>query len=285
MDLTDASIMRSQKKKERHSNRGAATRMRNVFAKSPKSPKTTQKESSMKKKKQGKQNGQCNAITMKKSNKLRAFWKGCFVRRSRQTKKQRSSVHQHTKNCKTADHRMDALAASSSSKRAITRPPLTISISKTDPDTLLRIVSSSSLSSPPPLCLKDFSPTLQQQRNRVNFSEFIFSMPRRALDPSATLSLDGCGSNLLHLACFHGSNHDTMRYMFDNCRHDTQLRLLTNTDQDGNLPSHILVSSICRQKIDLDDGLKTLKVRDSLLYLEFLDPRFTFSLTMISNCK
>ncbi|GFH47688.1 predicted protein [Chaetoceros tenuissimus] len=261
MDMTDVGAMRSckRKKKERHSN-GVAARMRNLLAKSPKSPKTaTQKESStMKKKRKNKQKGQCNARTMKKSNKLRALWKGCFVRRSIQTKTQMSSVYQqHIKNGK-ADHKLVAVTALSSSKSAITSP--TISISKTGPDTLLQVVSSSSLSSPPAICLNDFiHPTLQQS-NRVKFSEFIFSIPQRALDPSATISLDDCGSNLLHLACFHGSNHDTMRYMFDNCRHDTQLHLLTNTDQDGNLPSHILVSSICRQKIDLDDGLKILKL-------------------------
>jgi hypothetical protein len=103
-----------------------------------------------------------------------------------------------------------------------------------------------------------------QQSNRVNFfTEFTFSIPGQALymSTSTTLSLDECGSNLLHLACFHGTAHDAIRYIFDNCRHETQQHLLTNTDRDGNLPSHILVSSICRQKIDLADGLKTLKVR------------------------
>ena len=104
-------------------------------------------------------------------------------------------------------------------------------------------------------------PHREQERRAT---EFIFSIPQQALymSTSTTLSLDECGSNLLHLACFHGTAHDAiLMYIFDNCRHETQQYLLTNTDRDGNLPSHILVSSICRQKIDLVDGLKTLKVR------------------------
>ena len=100
---------------------------------------------------------------------------------------------------------------------------------------------------------------------------------------SAKLSLDECESTLLHLTCFQRTTpHDAIRYIFDNCSYENQHYLLTDTDRDGNLPSHILVSSICREKIDLDDGLKTLKVRNLIM---FLDPRFTFSLTAFSNCK
>ena len=86
--MTDVSAMRSckRKKKDRQSHGGASRRTRNhVFAKSPKSPKgemaTVQKESL---ENNNVQKGTCTA-TMKKCNKLRALWKGCFVRRSSST--------------------------------------------------------------------------------------------------------------------------------------------------------------------------------------------------------
>ncbi|GFH47687.1 predicted protein [Chaetoceros tenuissimus] len=273
MDMTDVSAMRPCKrnKKDRHSNGGASRRTRNhVFAKSPKNPKS--EETTVQKKNLKNNNVQKGTGTaiMKKSNKLRALWKGCFVRRSSSIHHTSSeeNIHQHDQNWKV-DHGMVTASSFSSSKSAITAPPLTISISTTGPSTLYTVSSSSIASSSPstpPLCLKDFAqfaPPPLEQRNRVNFSEFIFSIPEQVLHmyTSARLSLDDCGSNLLHLACFQRTTtHDAIRYIFDNCSQENQQFLLTTIDQDGNLPSHILVSSICRQKIDLDDGLKILKL-------------------------
>lgn len=71
--------------------------------------------------------------------------------------------------------------------------------------------------------------------------------------------IDYVGSNVLHLACYKGASFEAISHVLSTCS-PTHRKMLVNTrDKDGRVPIQIAVECICRDKIDLEEGMKIVQ--------------------------
>lgn len=109
----------------------------------------------------------------------------------------------------------------------------------------------------------DITPSSLRHKNEnsiKDIADIIFSIPGQVMNTTVKLPVYEYGSNILHVACRYGTRPKAIRYIFDNCRPDTQLHLLQQPDHEGNLPIHSLVSCLCHNEMPLNDGLEILEL-------------------------
>ncbi|GFH55567.1 predicted protein [Chaetoceros tenuissimus] len=92
----------------------------------------------------------------------------------------------------------------------------------------------------------------------VNVADIILAIPASEMN-AAIQAVDSFGSNILHLACYHGMDVHTLNYILDNCSLDSMVGAVSVQDKAGNLPLFNAVESILRGKIELREGQEVVK--------------------------
>ncbi|GFH43855.1 predicted protein [Chaetoceros tenuissimus] len=115
--------------------------------------------------------------------------------------------------------------------------------------------------------LRGLGPEFQQRQTThfkknpekvVNAADIILSIPPSEMDDAIQV-LDGFGSNILHLACYHGMDVHILSYILDNCSLESRVAAANSQDGAGNLPLFCAVESILRGKIQVRKGLEVVK--------------------------
>ena len=115
--------------------------------------------------------------------------------------------------------------------------------------------------------LRGLSPEFQQRQTThfeknpervVNVADIILSIPKSIMNDAIQV-VDGFGSNILHLACYHGMNVDILNYILDNCSLESRVAAANSQDRAGNLPLFVAAESMLRGKIEVRQGLEVVK--------------------------
>lgn len=115
--------------------------------------------------------------------------------------------------------------------------------------------------------LRGLSPEFQQRQTThfeknpervVSIADIILSIPESIMNDAIQV-LDGFGSNILHLACYHGMNVDILNYILDNCSLQSRVAAANSQDRAGNLPLFVAAESMLRGKIEVRQGLEVVK--------------------------
>lgn len=92
----------------------------------------------------------------------------------------------------------------------------------------------------------------------VNVEDIILSIPESEMNDAIQV-VDGFGSNILHLACYHGMDVHILNYILDNCSLESRVAAANSQDGAGNLPLSLAVESMLRGKIEVRKGLEVVK--------------------------
>lgn len=115
--------------------------------------------------------------------------------------------------------------------------------------------------------LRGLSPEFQQRQTThfeknpervVSIADIILSIPESVMNDAIQV-VDGFGSNILHLACYHGMNVDILNYILDNCSLQSRVAAANSQDRAGNLPLFVAAESMLRGKIEVRQGLEVVK--------------------------
>lgn len=115
--------------------------------------------------------------------------------------------------------------------------------------------------------LRGLSPEFQQRQTThfeknpervVSIADIILSIPESVMNDAIQV-VDGFGSNILHLACYHGMNVDILNYILDNCSLESRVAAANSQDRAGNLPLFVAAESMLRGKIEVRQGLEVVK--------------------------
>jgi hypothetical protein len=71
--------------------------------------------------------------------------------------------------------------------------------------------------------------------------------------------LDPFGSNILHLACYNGASAEAIDYIFKCFEPSQNVDLLIAVDKEGRTPFQLSAECICRDKIDLEEGMAVIQ--------------------------
>lgn len=71
--------------------------------------------------------------------------------------------------------------------------------------------------------------------------------------------LDPFGSNILHLACYNGASAEAIDYIFSCFEPSQNVDLVIAGDKEGRTPLQLSAECICRDKIDLKEGMAVIQ--------------------------
>lgn len=116
--------------------------------------------------------------------------------------------------------------------------------------------------------LRGLGPEFQQRQTTVHFQKYpdrivnvadiILSIPASEMNDVIQVR-DSFGSNILHLACYHGMDAHILNYILDNCSLKSRITAASAQDKAGNLPLFSAVESMLRGKIEVRQGLEVIK--------------------------
>jgi len=92
-----------------------------------------------------------------------------------------------------------------------------------------------------------------------NASKVLLSIRKRSVRRAVSFR-DPFGSNILHLACYNGASAESMRYIMSNYSPSINEELVQAVDMEGRTPLHLSAECICRNKIDLKEGLEVIRM-------------------------
>jgi hypothetical protein len=106
---------------------------------------------------------------------------------------------------------------------------------------------------------KIFKPLSTSCSGALDASKLLMGLKSSDVDKIVSC-IDYVGSNVLHLACYKGASFEAISHLLSTCS-QTHRKMLVNTrDKDGRVPIQIAAECICRDKIDLEEGMKIVQV-------------------------
>jgi len=89
-------------------------------------------------------------------------------------------------------------------------------------------------------------------------SNMLLSIRVKDVKRSVTF-LDPFGSNILHLACYNGASAEAIEYIFSCCEPSQNVDLVMAGDKEFRTPLQLSAECICRDKIDLKEGMAVIQ--------------------------
>lgn len=105
---------------------------------------------------------------------------------------------------------------------------------------------------------KVFAPLSKTCGDPLNTSKLLMGL--KASDVEKIVScIDYVGSNVLHLACYRGASLEAIHHLLSTCSPTHRKMLVNARDRDGRVPIQIAVECICREKMDLEQGMEVVQ--------------------------
>jgi len=90
-------------------------------------------------------------------------------------------------------------------------------------------------------------------------SKLLLSLRKKSLKRAVSFK-DPFGSNILHLACYNGASAESIRFILSSFTPAVNEALVQEGDKEGRTPLQLCAECICRNKIDLKEGMAVIQI-------------------------